>query len=275
MEKLKKYNQRILAIFGTLLVLFLAGTIIVVGVYFIGDLIRKFQYNRQNQDVSLNIRPVETTANNDDTTKIIIKQDVSFQEPQLIDSLQKIYLIPISQVNLEKPEEIRAKSARSFFSRKSSKKYNYYSFTGTFNNILVSNHTQKTKKFIFNKKININNFQNILVGNKHLILINATTIDSNKDKRLSTEDLNNLYIYDIETQKLTEFSFENLSFYDYYTVFEGNEIFIRFGLDKNEDGEYAYWNEPLTMKIYNSEKNSLKDLVDKNKIEELQKIINE
>ncbi|MCP4521087.1 MAG: hypothetical protein GY827_05295 [Cytophagales bacterium] len=96
MDKLQRYNQKLLAVFGTLIT---AGSaiLIIIGLFtFIKDYIKRNNRHTTN-DHSLTI---DTSNVNNNIIKI--KQEISFEKAQLIDTVKRTYLIPVAQVNLEK-----------------------------------------------------------------------------------------------------------------------------------------------------------------------------
>lgn len=90
-EKIKNYNQLLLAIAGTLTLLFFIG----MGVIFMVD---EFSYRFSDNDYHEGIlSSEETEVLLADTLR---KQIISFPNMFLVDSISKTYLLPVSQADL-------------------------------------------------------------------------------------------------------------------------------------------------------------------------------
>jgi hypothetical protein len=195
----------------------------------------------------------------------------------LIDSLKAIYLIPISQVNLENKNNGNYKEPILISGRRgysSYKKTSFYRYSGEYNNILVYNQHKKTKDIVFNKKVFISEFSNRIINKKHYIIMFGVIEDSNKDNKLNNDDLGGLFIYDIEGKELLEFNIPELNLVDYYEPFNTGKLLIRYAVDKNKNGEINYLQEPIIIKELNFSTWELKEFVSKEKINNLTTLIN-
>ncbi|MEX0811625.1 MAG: hypothetical protein WD048_05360 [Chitinophagales bacterium] len=268
-NKLKRYNQKLLAIIGTL-VLVGIGMIFLTGGYFLVDRVIRDTQRRNAQDNALT---VDGQVETDGTTTKIRKQEISFAKPRLIDTLQSIYLIPVSQVNLENPEIIENEGFKKGSNAYGSRKYSYYRYSGSYNNIIIYNQKNNQKTPVFEVKVNINSFQNYIIQNKQYLFISGTTYDSNKDGKLKDSDLQSFFIYDIHEDKLETVEFEKMGLVDYYILYNTDEIILRFGKDKDENGEFDRYKEPIYMKKYSISENKTIDLINKELTNKLQKLI--
>ena len=268
-NKLTRYNQKLLAIIGTFVIVGL-GLLLLTGGYFIVDEIIRDTHRRNAQDNALT---VDDQKVNDATTAKIRKQEISFATPRLIDTLRSIYLIPVSQVNLEDPEIIENEGLKEQSNAYGSRKYSYYRYSGSYNNIIIYTQKNNAKTPVFEAKVNINSFQNYIIQDKQYLFISGTTYDSNKDGKLKDSDLQSFFIYNIQDNKLETVEFEKMGLVDYYILYDTDEIILRFGKDKDQDGEFDRYVEPTYLKKYSIAGNNTVDLIDKELIDKLQGLI--
>ncbi|MGY6648326.1 hypothetical protein [Wenyingzhuangia sp. IMCC45574] len=273
MNKLQKYNQRLLAILGTLVVLGLT-ILIISGTYFIISDIFTTRNNREITDNSLTINTIQRDSVQ---SKKIINQKITLEKPKLIDTLKTIYLIPVSQVNIEnkkngnynEPKLISGGRYKTYKSRNY-----YYRYSGEYNNLIVYNEQKNTKINVFNQKIFVSEFTNRMINSRHYIFLTGTSKDSNNDNKLNDIDLKSLFVYDIDKETLKEFGYNDLSFESYYIQNESSKVILRYSVDDNMNGEINHLQEPVIMKELNLETFRIDSFIEKNQIEKLNKLIN-
>jgi len=259
-NNLSKYNQKLLAIIGTIILIGIAG-LLISGLYFLLNDV--FDNNNVYTDNSLRIDETEVdSANTRD-------QEISFLKPRLIDTLNQIYLIPVSHVNLEEKEAI-VDDSYGGYKRAQSSKSSYSRYRGVYNNIIIFDQKKDSKKAIFDDKISINSFEHRLIRDNQYLLIEGSMKDTNGDQRLKDSDLQSFYLYDVRNDILQTVEFSNMGLIDYYLLFDSDEIILRYGLDKDQDGRYDGGLEPTYLKKYSISKNSTDDLIDKTLLKELQ-----
>ena len=267
-EKIKNYNQLILAIAGTVTVLFLLGFGIMVLVHELGNMF------------SDNSRYQEGILSEDKTTELLAdsmrKQIISFNHIELIDSVNKVYVLPIGQADL-----IEGESANDLLGLTNRyKKISGYSYTDShhrnsaINNILIYKSNENKSEIIFNTRVSISRYEIVEKEDKKYILIQGTNTDSNKDKYLNHYDLQDIYIYEIEKHLLTKIELKK----DYTVLgIEYNhrsmEVMARCALDRNKNGEFDYGVEPIIYFKVNLEKKALVTIVQQEQINQLQKLL--
>ena len=271
MKNIVAYNQKILAIIGTLLIIILIGSTIIICGLIISDTFKQ----KNNQNITDN----SITINNNDS-KISeaeeMNQKITVESPKLIDSLNKLYIIPISQVNVENKSNGNYREPELLVIRKGyyKSKNKYYRYSGEYNNIVVYSETKELTKIIFKNKIYISEFNNIEFNSGHYLLIKGSINDTNKDGKLNEDDLQVLYLYNLNSEQLKKYEFENLSYVDYNLIFDANKIILRYAIDENKNGSINYLQEPIIAKKLNLIKFQITDLIDNNQIETLNKVIN-
>lgn len=231
----------------------------------IGDLMQRF--SGRSVDNSLRIDPAKEV-----NQQMVRTQEVTFLEPQLIDSAQSIYIIPVSQVNLEKPESVNDSELLNTFSKGSIKRP-YYSYSGPLNNILVYQPLQNLVYPIFKEKIHISRFEHHEINDQHYLILAGANADSNQDGKLNQSDLHAFFIYNLQANKLQGISEESLGLESFHLLWNTQEFLLRFGKDKNQDGEFDPNTEPVIVKRFNIMEKSSMNLLDEGTMDNLQQLI--
>jgi len=265
--KIEKYNQRILAILGTIGVFFL----IVALVAFITVTIlehRKFNHDDFETGILSDEKIEELQKENKR------KQFISFRQPRLIDTLNSTYIIPVSHKNLNEKEDINELlGATSSANYKLSDSRYSSGIYGNYNNVIIYNNNVETSNKLFNKRINFDRIQTEYFDDEIYLLMNVSEKDTYKDGVINLKDFTSLYIYSLKGKVLKNVRIDGMDVYDYEFLNETKDLIIRFGIDKNEDGTYNEYNEPTIVKKYNLESEILKDVVDEKIRSELQKTL--
>ncbi len=263
-EKIKEFNQKILAIFGSLAILLIAILII----WLLSSLFHDFSSRRDSvTEIVSNEKASENYEKN------IRTHQVSFEDFKLVDSVNLIYIIPVSQTALELAEYVDKKNKSkdgtmgllNMYSDFDNFYYDYYSY----NNLLIYDSRDASIQKLFETRISINKINLEKIGNKFYILLAATDRDTNKDGILDKNDFKTLYIYGTINKKLIGIESENTDFVNYEIIKGKNVLVIKYGLDKNKNGYYG-WDEPMIMKVYNIDKDTLSELIEPELISDLQ-----
>lgn len=268
LEKIKSYNQVLLAILGTVGVIFL----IVALIAFISIVI--LEHSRFNND------NVETGILSDEKIEKLQKENkreqvISYETPKLVDTLNSIYIIPVSHKTLNEKEDING-ALNAFTSSESYELIdNRYSggFYGAFNNIIIYDSNDETNKKLFNERVNFNDIKTEYFEKEILLLIKAAEKDTYKDGVINLNDFKSLYIYSFEQKKLKKVEIDGMNVHNYKFINNTKDMVIQFGVDKNGDGQYEEYNEPTLIKKYDFENGSLTDIIDKKISVELQKTL--
>lgn len=260
MDKLTRYNQKLLAAIGTLAFAALA-VILIISLFF---WIISLSDNYDNVDNTLQ---VPDSLSQDDGK---IKQLVSFAEPELVDTLNSIYIIPVTQRTLERP--VREEKLEFGFSSGPSYGYNY-DREGSYNNLIVYRKNESQKRKLFDFRINITRYHDRIIQDQVYLFIVGTKGDTNKDGAFTNDDLHNLYIYDLENDHLKSISLEHSSYLSSSNLYETEDLVLRFGMDINRDGEFDISREPIRLKHYSISMDELTDFISGELQDHLQKIV--
>lgn len=264
---LPKYNQRLLAILGTLAVITLAVIMVVGAVIFISDLIPRRLTPRTPSGIVIDQDQVV------DTSAFSFSQEISILEPYQLDSASPVFIIPIGQ----KDQRTRRTSIRTgglSFSGQA-EDYIYSSFSGLYNNFVFIDYTRDIKRPVFDSKIALTEWAYMKVDSSQLILFKGTDKDVNKDGRLNDDDFQSLYVFDIATIEVKELRFENQTVREFEPLSMTSKIYVRTGIDLNGDKEFSYYNEPTDLYFYDVATGDSETLVPLDVKKEIQDILNQ
>ncbi|MEO9511713.1 MAG: hypothetical protein ABJN84_18280 [Flavobacteriaceae bacterium] len=265
--KIEKYNQRLLAVLGTVGVIFL----IIALIAFISITI--MEHRRFDDDVETGILSDEKIEELQKENKR--EQVISYENPRLIDTLNSVYIIPVSHKTLNEPEDI-GKSLNAFSSsenyERSDSRYSSYHY-GAFNNVIIYDGAKRTNRSLFDKRVNFNQIEAEYFEDDILLLMKVSEEDTYKDGVINLLDFKKLYIYSFASNELKNIGIERMDVVDYKFVNNKKDLTIRFGIDKNEDGKYEEHNEPTLIKRFDFESGQLNEIVDEKINLEMQKML--
>ncbi|WP_281990940.1 hypothetical protein [Aquimarina aggregata] len=268
-DKVKNYNQKLLAVLGTIGAIFLVVALIA----FISIVIQEHRRSSYNAP--------ETGILSDEKIEKLQKENkreqvISYETPKLIDTLNSIYIIPVSHKTLNEKENINgllnAYSYSEEFYEKPDSRYSD-GFYGAFNNIIIFNPNNGNNKKLFERRVNFNDIKTEYFGKEILLLIKASEKDTYKDGVINLKDFKSLYIYSFSQKKMQKVGIDGMDVYNYKFINNSQDLIIGFGIDKNDDGQYEEYNEPTLIKKYDFESGQLTDIIDKKTSSDLQKTL--
>jgi len=271
-EKVKNYNQKLLAVLGTIGAIFL----IVALVSFIFIAIqesRRYDYNEPETGI-LSEEKIEKLQKENKREQVI-----SYETPILIDTLKLKYIIPVSHKTLDEKEDIGLNGLLNGFTDSdfniSKKKDDRYSrrFYGAFNNIILYDGKKGTNNKLFNNRINFEKIETEYFGDEILLLVKASSKDTFKDGVINLKDFNSLYIYAFNERKMRKIEISGMDVSNFKFINKSKDLIIEFGIDKNKNGSFESYNEPTIIKRYDFKKEKLVDIVDAKINSELQKLL--
>jgi hypothetical protein len=266
-EKIKNYNQKILAILGSIVALMAAIGLIMLLFFAISELTRFIRYNNEDEGI-LSEEKIEKLQKENKRQQLI-----SYDFPRLIDTINSIYVIPVRHQTLNVAEYIDEGVLGlmdSFEKVKSDSRYSSY-YYGSFNNLIIYDMNNKTTEKLFDKRVNFGEIRTRDFEDDILVLFTAASKDTYKDGVVNLTDLKSLYIYSIKYRKLRVISDENADIAHYDFVHDNKNIIIRFGFDYNKDGKFDDDSEPSLVKRYDFKSDKIEEIVPENLNDELQK----
>ena len=263
MSKLNRYNQVLLAIIGTVTLIFL----VVGGILIIVSLYQDLSWGNEYEELSLmSNEKVEELVKDS-----LRKELISFSRIVLIDSINEKYLLPVDQAHLIDGEFVNDDELLGLTNTFINGKETYYSRDNNYNNLLIWDRKNSEISALFEYRVSINDFQ-ILSSNERLfVLIIVTKDDTNKDGFLDYKDLEQAFIYLSNTDNLIEIPSTNRDFLDFTKTYPDEEIILLYGIDENEDGVYQRNKEPSFFYELDLLNGKTELLVDKGMLLELQR----
>ncbi|WP_461637958.1 hypothetical protein [Labilibaculum euxinus] len=269
-EKVKKYNQKLLAVLGTTVALMaLIGLISIL--YFVGMEIGS-SFGNKSEDGILSDEKIELLQKENKRQQI-----VSYQIPELVDTVNLIYMIPVSQKTLNNPEnrendEVVGLLDMSGGKFNSERKYrSRRSYYGSYNNLLIYDAKNEKLNKLFEERISFEKIDTKYFEDDVFIAFTAANADSFKDGVINSNDLKKLYIYSVKEQKLKDVGLNNADVIAYKFINESKNLLVQFGVDYNEDGKYESSKEPNVLRSFNYKSGVLSEIVSKDIHTQLQK----
>jgi len=268
-EKVKNYNQRLLAILGTLVALLALVGLVFISYFTITEIRRDYRYS--HEDGILSEEEIQELQKDS-----LRKQLITYSIPRLVDTMNSIYMIPIGHITLDNPEHIDEALLglmdASFDMSEKDFRYSYDIY-GSYNNILIYDSPAKDLKKLFDSRINFEHIEIEYFKDEIFILFKASKKDTFKDGVINLEDLKSLYIYCVNEGCLREIKKENADVYNYRFLNDRKDLFIQFGLDHNKNGKFEAYEEPAIVLKYDYSHSVLQDVVDSEITMELQKTL--
>lgn len=206
------------------------------------------------------------------------KQIVSYASPILIDSLNSIYIIPVVPKNLKKAERsnsvLQEAEAEDIPGRYSgSFKKGYESYYSEYMNMILWDSKQNHVKPLFSNRILITSVKTIYFSDDILLSFTVVEKDDNKDGRIDSGDFKSLYIYSLKNDKMRTVKEPGATFLEYNIIDESKNLWVKFGADRDKNGQFNSSFEPSEVKKYTWETETLEPIVPVSLNDKLQKLI--
>jgi len=261
-EKIKNFNQIILAIAGIL------GLILLL-VFIIENVSQSYRYRSYKNPTITNslISSENVEMLNLDNQRL---QIISYESPKLIDTINSVYLIPVSVSTLDKPETVVDVAYSegimglldTYGSMNISKK-GYYAenyFDGLFANIIVYQPITNKTILLFNERIMLSRLCTYHFKDDILLVFFTAEKDTNKDGLINFDDDTNLCIYSLKTEKIHRIAEGTNSISDYQFIENSKDLLIEFSLSQYKDVKFKSYNPKKIMK-YEFETEKLSEVV--------------
>jgi len=265
-EKVKNYNQKMLAAFSTIITILAAVGLISLLVYLVIELIPE---KKPKENVLLSDEKIEELKLDN-----LRQQIISYDTPVLLDTINLVYIIPVNVNTLSKSEELMGLlDTRPGKSNRSSGKYVESFYYGSFNNILVYDYKNNSTYKISDRRFIGTDLLFKYFEDDILITFSGAESDTDKDDIVTLKDLQSLFIYSLNEKKLRQISFDNSTVLSLNQILPYKDMLITFGLDRNKDNYFDDITEPKFVMKYDFNSDSLFAIVDPKLDVELQKII--
>ena len=273
-EKIKNYNQKILALVGTLGVILLTIFIIMM----VPELQRTFHRGYYDDTPSGLLADDKVENLNQENLR---KQIVSYETPWLIDTLNSVYVIPVSIQTLKKAEEIAViedefAALLDVYPDFSKSKKGYYEskrFVGNYANLIIYKPAEDMLQSLFSKRIVIGDVQTYYFKDDILLVFYSSDKDTNKDGIIALNDTRNLCIYSLKNSTLKAVSDGNNSARQYQFVENSKDLLIEFQLDQYKETQFNNSRIPSKLMKYGYESQKLTDIISQKMHADMQKLI--
>jgi len=269
-EKVKNYNQKMLAVLSTILIIIAAIGLISLVVFLIGEIMRN---RKPKTNELLSDKKVEQLKQDS-----LRQQIISYDFPLLIDSTNLVFIIPVNVKTLGKPEDISRgvmglMDVRPEIDFLSSDKYIERFYYGSFNNILIYDYKNSVTYNISDRRligtdISFNYFLDDI-----LISFSGAERDTDKDGTITLNDLKSLFVYALKEKKLRHITFNNSTVLSFEQIKPYKDMLITFGFDRNKDNLFDEETEPRFIMKYDFHSDSLFPVVDQKLEMEIQRLI--
>jgi len=275
-EKIKNFNQVILAIAGVFGLIILLVLIVAL----ISDLSHTWNFGSSRNTTITNSliseEKVETLIQDNQRLQII-----SYESPKLIDTLNAVYIIPISVSTLDKPETVVESAGGdglmalmdtygSFSRKKGYHEENY--FEGLFANLIVYQPSVNKSILLFNERIMLGGLRTYNFKDDILLVFWTAEKDTNKDGLVNYHDDTNLCIYSMKTGKIHRIAEGQNSITDYQFVENSKDLLIEFSLSEYKDVKFKSYKPRKIMK-YEFETEKLSEVVPAKIQQQMQNLI--
>ena len=254
MEKIRNFNQILLSIAGIIGILFL---IMACSIFIIDMWPREYKEEGMIADEEVEILNEQGLR----------KEIVSFERFQVADSVNQIYVLPVTQASLDNPESSdKSLGLINGFSRKG-----YYGEL-VYNNIAIHYGKIDSTVIVFKDRLSLGEY--MITRQKDFLIASGCESDTNGDKFLNSKDLQKLYVFGLTNRRTQQVKTNpNHTALQVYEPQESNIVLCKFGVDRNENGEYEDNIEPTVYMKLNKSDMTLTPLVNEKDIEELQKTL--
>ncbi|MFV0376828.1 MAG: hypothetical protein ACK5JD_05935 [Mangrovibacterium sp.] len=269
-EKIKNYNQKMLAALVTIVVAAAGIGLISLIVLLVSELIP-------------NKVPAANTLLSDEQVEELKKdslrqQIISFGTPVLVDTLMLKYIVPVHVKTLNEPENLDEgvlglmdTSDGSSISR--AKTYNASAYFGAFNNLVVYAAKTNVSLKVSSTRLVGSDLAYAYFDDEIIVTFSGAEKDSNKDKLVNMADFQSLFIFSLNNYQLKRIGVSNSTVTSFKYVENEKDMLITFGYDRNKDNKFDSRIEPTFVMKYDYDKELLTPIISKGLENEIQSII--
>jgi len=264
--KLQKYNQRIIAIVGTLFLVILLIALIAILKELVDELFPDETqpyasvFSEEKQDAS--------------SSENLVTQQISYGKPILVDTTAMVFVIPVHNEIVNKTKNKSLFARFTFYETVVEEVIFEYSkiYSRDFNNLILWDYNSNSKQVLLKDRIAAGGLTRVKVnGKRYLVFVIADT-DSNKDGLINNLDNISLLIYSLDTQEKRKIAYDNATLISYHYLKGRNEIFMEFKKNQQKSEEKVIQVEPSFFMLYDYEKETMTPVVDPETDQSLKKM---
>lgn len=264
-DKLKTYNQRVIAALITIL-------LIIATILLIKLVIEEIKTLLPSHDTQTSM-----LLSDDKVLKLksdsLRKQIISYQSPILVDTINLVYLIPVDVKTLNNSENNDKDVSYSKKERVIAEMSTENDIYQLFSNLIVYDYRNNSTKKICSDRLVGSNLKIKYFNDEIILVFIGMEKDSNKDGLVNYLDLGSLYIYSLKEKKLQKFFMNNSSVSSFNFVEKEKDILVNWEYDRNGDNEFDQETEPTFITRYDHAKKTITPIVDSKLEKEIQRII--
>lgn len=270
-EKIKNYNQMLLALAGTLCVVLL----LIFMVWLISELpFFNRPYSPNNSSGLIADNKIENLNREN-----LRKQIISYESPRLVDTLKSVYIIPVSITTLKKPEKGVVVSNEVMSSMDVYPDFNktrYYKgeyYEGNYANLIVYHPLENRILSLFKERILISGIQAYYFKDDILLVFYSVEKDTDKDGTITMNDVKNLCMYSFKTESLSKISDGENSAEQYQFIENTKDLMIAFSLNQYNEKQFNNSRTPNKIMKYEYDSRSLTDIIPQKIQADMQKLV--
>jgi len=262
-EKIKNFNQVILAIAGIMGLLLLLVFIVAA----VSDLFRTWNFGSDRSSTITNSLIAEDKIETLNRENLRL-QIISYESPKLIDTLNAVYIIPVSVSTLDKPETVVEAGfdegllglLDTFDPMEKKGYYRENYFEGLFANLIIYQPVENKTILLFNERIMLSGLRTYDFKDDILLVFFTAEKDSNKDGLINFNDDKNLCIYSLKTGKMHRIAEGTNSITDYQFVENSKDLLVEFSLSQYNDVKFKSY-KPRKIMRYEFKTEKLSEVV--------------
>ncbi len=225
-EKIKNYNQKMLAVITTAAVAFAVIGLFSFIFFLFTEVFRVF--DRPSVSYQEEGLPVEDPYYYESDAEMS-QLFVSYRFPHLVDTTKQIFVIPVTHQTED--EIIDDYSRKHSFSGSGSYNGYDYSSNSTFINLLIYNAITGENVKLFRQKIIIGEYRPVYFSDDILLIFEAAIKDTDSSGIMSLSDNTSLFIYSINSKTLRQTKIEGKTVLNYRFIGKTKDLIVRFGVN--------------------------------------------
>ncbi len=227
-EKIKNYNQKMLAVITTAAVAFAVIGLFSFIFFLFTEVFRVFDRSSVSyQEEGLPVEDPYYSESDSEMPQLF----VSYRFPHLVDTTKQIFVIPVTHQTEDGIVDDYSRKL-SFSGSGSYNEYNYSS-NSTFVNLLTYNAITGQVEKLFKQKVIISEYHPMYFADDILLVFEAADIDTDSNGVLNLNDNTSLFIYSINTKMLKQAKMKGKTVLNYRFIGKTKDIIVRFGTDPN------------------------------------------
>jgi hypothetical protein len=266
-EKIKNYNQKVLAVVGTLSIVLLLICITLMMAEF--HMFRGSSYPHPPSGLIADEKAEHLNQEN------LRKQIISYESPWLVDTLKSVYIIPVSITTLKKPEEVILTSnvSSETFALYPDKMSRGYHHENSYANLILYYPLENKTISLFNERLVLGNVRVRYFNDDILLLFYVAEKDTDKNGIIDMEDMRNLRIYSLNTGAMKKISDGENSVNHYQFIENTKDLLVEFNLNRYTEKQFTGKQMPSKIMKYQYDSQQLVEVIPQKIEEDMQKLI--